>query len=124
MKKLVYFNEAIMCMANLGKRRTGLSVVIWSDYQGVLRNKSDHLPRVKIDYGDVSVSVSIEAEPKVLAPKSYPKSFKKDATRAIEEGMEYVGRNYDLFLKHYMDTTGDFDDQDLFDALRERGEFR
>lgn len=42
----------------------------------------------------------------------------------IEEGIDYVSRNYDLFLKHFMDTDFSFDDEALFDALRERGEYR
>lgn len=42
---------------------------------------------------------------------------------AINEAKDYVGRNYDLFLKHYYDVDDVFDDEDLFQALRDRGEY-
>lgn len=111
-------------MANVNKRRTGLNVNIWSDGQGCTRNKPDIVPRVKIVDGDDSVLVSISANPKVLAPKTWKTQFKKSVVDNIEAGMEYVARNYDLFLKHYMDTDLSFDDSDLFDSLRERGEYK
>ena len=110
-------------MANVNKRRTGLNVNIWSDGQGCTRNKPDVVPRVKIVDGDDSVSVSISSNPEVLAPKTWRKKFKKSTVDNIEEGINYVARNYDLFLKHYMDTDLSFDDSDLFDSLRERGDY-
>ena len=125
MKKLIRrTNENIMAMANINKKRTGLSVNIWSDGQGCLRNKPDKLPRVKIDAGDVSISVSISNNPKVLAPRNWLSTFKQSEIEALKEGIAYVARNYDLFLKHYMDTDGSFDDFDLFNALKDRGEFK
>lgn len=124
MKKYIQNSEVIMAMANVHKKRTGLKVNIWSDGQGCLRNKSDNIPRVKLDGGDASVSITIEPIPEVLAPKDWRSKFKQSEIAAIEEGMEYVGRNFDLFLKHYMDTDGSFDDVDLFEALRQRGELK
>ena len=115
----------IMSMANLHQKRTGLKVNIWSDGQGCLRNKSDVVPRVKLDTGDSTISVSIEPSPKVLAPKgNWRNAFKQSEVVALEDAIDYVGRNYDLFLKHYMDTDGSFDDVDLFDELRNRGELK
>lgn len=115
----------IMSMANINKKRTGLKVNIWSDGQGCLRNKSDHAPRVKIDVGDSTLSVTIESDPKVIAPKgNWRSTYKQSEISAIEEAIAYIGRNSDLFLKHYMDTDGSFDDVDLFDALRDRNELR
>ena len=40
------------------------------------------------------------------------------------EGVEYVSRNFDIFLKHFNSSNEEFDDQDLIDALRERGEYK
>lgn len=112
----------IMSMANINKKRTGLKVNIWSDGQGCLRNRPDYAPRVKLDTGNATVSVSIEANPQVLAPKgNWRSKFKQSEVVALEDAIDFVGRYYDLFLKHYMDTDGSFDDMDLFDALRSRG---
>ena len=117
-----------MEMANLVPKRTGLSVNIWSDGCGIHRNKSDNTKRIKLVYNSqYSVSITIEEHPRVLACTG---GLKKKAQgspewRAINAGIDYVGRNYDIFLKHYdADTPDDFDDQDLFDALRARGEFK
>lgn len=113
-----------MAMANIHKARTGLNVNIWSDGEGCLRNKPDRKPRVKLVTSEGDVSVSIEANPKVLAPRQWKTKFKQSTLKDIEEGMEYVGRNYDLFLNHYNDTDGSFDDLALFEALRERNELK
>lgn len=123
MKRYIYSSEYIMAMTNVNKRRTGLNVNIGSDGQGCTRNKPDVVPRVKIVDGDDSVSVSISSSPEVLAPKTWRKKFKKSTVDNIEEGINYVARNHDLFLKHYMDTDLSFDDSDLFDSLRERGDY-
>lgn len=125
MKRYISDSDAIMAMANISKKRTGLKVNIWSDGQGCLRNKPDDAPRVKLDGGDAAISISIEPKPKVLAPKgNWEKKFKQSDVAALKAGIEYVGRNYDLFLKHYMDTDGSFDDIDLVDELRKRGELK
>lgn len=121
MIRIINENEILTEMANLSPKRTGLSVQIWSDGNGKSRNKKDTLPRVKIGTNDYSVSVSIEQNPKILAKTN---NIKQNEMNKINSAMKYVGRNYDLFLKHYNDTTGEFDDQDLFDALIERGDFK
>ena len=43
--------------------------------------------------------------------------------KKIKDAMKYVGRNYDIFLKHYNDTNNEFRDIDLFKALAERGDY-
>ena len=41
----------------------------------------------------------------------------------IQDGIDYVAKNYDLFLKHYTDPTGQFSDDELIDALAKRGDY-
>ena len=114
--------DEIIGMSNLSPRRSGLSVVIWSDGQGVLRKVEHNTPRLKIGKpGEFAIVVSIEPEPKIL---SQTKNIKKSELAQCKEAMDYVGRNYDLFLKHFNDTDFSFDDEDLANALRERGEYK
>lgn len=125
MKRLVRFQQDIFAMANVNYRYTGLSCNIWSDGQGYKRNKPDSLPRVKLEKNNDWLSISIESEPKVLAPKgNWRKRYKKDTVDAFEEGIEYVGRNYDLFLQHYNDTDFSFGDRELINSLEARGEYK
>jgi hypothetical protein len=108
-------------MANLNPQKSGLSVVIWSEHSGITRNKPDSIPRVKIFKDDDSVSVSISDNPEILAETP---NIKKSVMNAINKGIKYVARNYDIFLKHYMDKSFLFDDEALFDELRARGEYK
>ena len=83
--------------------------------------KKDKQPQVKISTNDAEVFVSIERNPKIL---TQTKNIKQTDIKKIKEAINYVGRNYDLFLKHYNDTTNDFRDIDLFMTLVERGEYK
>lgn len=122
MKLLVRTNEDIFGMANLNPQRSNLPVIIWSDHAGCERKVSHRgTPRIKLGTKDYSVSVTIEPNPIIKAKSG---KIKKSEMDKIQQGMDYVGRNYDLFLKHYNDTDFSFDDEDLFNALRERGEYR
>lgn len=124
MKRLIRGSQDIMAMANVNKVRTGLKVNIWSDGQGCLRNKPDVLPRVKLDGPNGNISVSIAKNPEVLAPRDWRERFKQSDIDDFKEAMAYVGENSDLFLKHYNDTDFSFDDQTLFDELRNRGAYK
>lgn len=119
--RLITENEILMGMANLSPKRTNLQATIWSDNNGAKRNKKDKSPRVKIETSDSEVSVSIEKEPKILAKT---KNIKQSDMNKIKDAMKYVGRNYDLFLKHYNSSSDVFDDYDLFQALVERGDYK
>ena len=119
--RLITENEILMEMANIDTKGTHLQADIWSDHNGKSRNKKDKRPRVKISISDIEVSVSIEKEPKILAQT---KNIKQNDMKKIKEAIKYVGRNYDLFLKHYNDITNDFRDIDLFKALAERGDYK
>lgn len=122
-KFTVFCSDSVFGMANLNPNKTGLPVIIWSDHSGISRNKKDNDSRIKIGVNNSgpSVSVTIEQNPRILAKS---KNIKKSDMKKLQEGIDYVGRNYDLFLKHYQDTSFDFDDEDLFNALRERGEYK
>lgn len=112
-------------MANLNPNKTGLGVVIWSDHAGVHRSKKDKTPRLKVGIGEATASISISETPVVLAESSKLKKKKKNSSiwKKINKAIDYVGKNWDLFMKHYMDSESkfEFDDEDLFNALRERG---
>lgn len=114
-------NNNLFEMANLSPKRTGLKARIWAEGRGVERNKSDNIPRVKLQIDDKSLSVSIEEHPKILAKS---RNIKQTDLAAFKEAINYISRNYDLFLKHYNDITDDFDDEDLFNALRKRGDYK
>lgn len=118
--RLITENEILMEMASLSPKRTHLQATIWSDNNGVSRNKKDKQPRVKISISDIEVSVSIEPEPKILAQT---KNIKQSDMKKIKDAINYVGRNYDLFLKHYNSSNDIFDDYDLFKTLAERGDY-
>lgn len=119
--RLITENEILMEMANIDTKGTHLQVDIWSDHGGIKCNKKDKQPRVKVSTSDAQVSVSIERKPKILAQT---KNIKQSDINKIKDAIEYVGRNYDLFLKHYNDITNDFRDIDLFKALAERGDYK
>lgn len=114
--------EEIWGMSNLNPKRTNLPVIIWTDHNGVNRAVSHReSPRIKITKDDYSISVSIEAEPRILA---YTNDIPINVMKELRKGIEYVARNYDIFLKHYLDSDFSFDDDDLKDELRRRGEYK
>lgn len=110
-------------MANLVSKKLNLPVTIWSEHKGVLRNRSDAMPRAKVETvdGTAAYSVSLESDPKILAKS---KNITKSQEKALELGRLYVGRNYKTFLKHYNDVDDSFDDEDFFSELRHKGEYR
>ena len=110
-------------MANLVSMKLNLPVTIWSEHKGVLRNRSDAIPRAKIETvdGTAAYSVSLESDPTILAKS---KNITKSQEKALELGRLYIGRNYETFLKHYNDVDDSFDDEDFFSELRRKGEYK
>ena len=109
-------------MSNLIPKNTGLSVDIWSDHKGVLGKYKHKEPRVKMGKrGQFMISVSIESKPKILVKS---KGITESQLKSCQSAIEYVGKNYDLFLKHFNDTDDSFSDDDLKDALKERGYYK
>ena len=124
MDKLVKYieSEQYYKMYNLTPRRTGLAVDIWSEHCGILNKYQPNVPRIKLGKREqFNIFVSIEEKPKILART---KNISQSDMNNIEEAIEYVGRNYDLFLKHFNDTTDEYDDDDLKEDLRKRGEYK
>lgn len=120
MKCVVKFCKDILGITNINPKKSGLSVIIWPDHNGISRNTGHNMPRLKIDKDECWIVVSIEADPKILTQSI---GIKKSDMAKLREGMKYAARNYDLFLKHFMDTDFTFDDEDLFNALRSRGDY-
>lgn len=121
MKKLIR-HEPIFGMANLNPNKTKLGLVIWADHNGVSRKvPHSNTPRVKIGNNEFNVSVLISDNPRILSEPS--RKLKSSEMDKVKVAMKYVARNNDLFLKHYFDKTFNFDDEDLFNGLRERGEY-
>ena len=123
MVKYIKSTEYIFGMANLTPKRTGLLVDIWSDHNGISRKVSHkNSPRVKIGrQGQFEISITIEPDPKIKAKSS---GITQAQLKDCQPAVDYVGRNSDVFLKHYMDTKDEFDDDDLKDALKQRGEYK
>ena len=113
--------DNIYGMANLVPKNTGLKADIWSPHKGGFEKLPHSSTRVKISIGDDKVSITVEPEPKI---KAQTPNIKHSHMKAIKEAMEYVGRNYDLFLRHLNDVADEFSDLDLMLALAERGEFK
>lgn len=116
--------DKIFGITNLNPNKSGLGVIIWAEHGGVSRNKSDHVPRVMIGNNDDQIAVSIEAEPQVIAHNNWRSRYNHDMVKKLLKGIDYVGRNYEIFLAHYNDTDFSFDDEALFDALRAKHEYK
>ena len=122
MKKWIHSSNDLFAMSNLNPKRTNLPVIIWADHSGVDRAVLHRdSPRIKITKDNVNVAISIEENPKILV-KSNGISAKD--MKDIQKGIDYVARNYDIFLKHYLDTDFSFDDDDLKEELKSRGDYR
>lgn len=122
MKILKHSYTDITGMANLTTKRSGLPADIWSEHKGIQRHVSHKFtPRVKIRGKGYEVSVTVEPYPIVQAAS---KKLTHSELKDVKICMEYIGRNHDLFLQHFYDESDEFDDEDLFNALRNRGEYR
>lgn len=120
MKRLLKETVQVFGMANLNPKKSGLPVIIWAEHNGISRPNNHNQPRVKIGKDNYSISVSISTEPSILAGSA---NIKKSEMDNLQKGIEYVARNADIFLKHFTDTSFEYDDEDLFNDLRARGDY-
>ena len=70
---------------------------------------------------DITISVSISESPEIIAKSE---NVTNHRISKFDKGIEYAAQNYDLFLRHYNDTTFEFDDETLFQALRDRDQYK
>lgn len=121
--KLLIDDYNIFGMANLNPQKSGLdNIVIWSDHGGIQRRVGHrNTPRVKLGIGRAEIVISISDHPKLLAKNKYVNSH---ILSKFKPGIEYVSRNFEIFSKHFNDTTFEFDDEALFEALRKKGEYK
>lgn len=115
-------------MADLSKKRTGLKVNIWVDHGGNnFRNVKHDTNRIKLGIrGEFEVEVSLSANPKIESyyPKDLFKSKNGTKVKAINQGIEYIGRNYELFQKCLDDKDEEYDEDDLKNDLRLKGDYK
>lgn len=109
--------------ATLSNKRTGLKVDIWSKWN--VAEISKETPNIIIGRAEYwnryIIVVTISSNPKIIAKTP---NITEEQKQELEEGIKYVARNYDLFLKHYNNDGNYFDDEDLINALKEKGEYK
>lgn len=122
MKSVIENSNDIFGMTTINPKKSGLgNIIIWSEHGGVNNVTHICIPRVKMSIDDMSISVSISENPEI---KAKSKNVTKHRISKFDNGIEYVVQNYDIFLRHYNDTTFEFDDEDLFQALRDKGQYK
>lgn len=108
--------------ATISAKRTGLYVDIWSKWNVSDITKEPHIIIGKAEYWNrYIIVVTLSPTPQVIAQTQ---NITDEQMQDLKAGMEYVARNYDLFLKHYNNADAGFDDDDLIDALKEKGEYK
>ncbi len=106
----------------INPKKAGLGkIVIRSTHGGAVRYKGRVIPKVKLTIGEKTVSIRLTPTVRVL---SRTKNTAREDLAAFLPGIEYVKRNADLFLRHFEDADFSFDDEALFQALRERQEYK
>ena len=98
---------------------TGLKVDIWSKWCG------DEEPTIIIGNIDKNnnylIIATISPIPNIL---DQTPNIPNEQMENILEGLNYIARNHDLFLKHYIDPTGQFSDDELLEELAKRGDYK
>lgn len=122
MKILVNSSSYIAGMSNLIPRRTGLKTQLWIDHNGVSRKVAhSNVPRLKVGPVNNEIPVLIDKNPKVLVNE---KSIKPKLLSEVKSTFPYISRNEDIFKKFYFDTTDEFDEEDLRNELKLRGDWK
>lgn len=109
--------------ATLSNKRTGLQVDIWSKWNvAEITKEAPNIIIGRAEYWNrYIIVVTISSNPKIIAKTP---NITEEQKQELEEGIKYVARNYDLFLKHYSNDGNYFDDEDLINALKEKGEYK
>lgn len=119
--KVLNESESLFEMTNLTPKRTGLNVIILSEQNTEIKNESSKEPKFKIIGKDYAIYYSLEEKPKILEKSG---KIKHSDIKDIEEAIDYVCRNLDLFLNHFKMSAFEYDDDDFKDDLRKRGEYK
>lgn len=108
-------NEAELYeMANIQPNRTGISSIIYATFNG-REEGFKHSARVKIKTNEGFIPIQLEP---VQIPKSINiNKYSKETISKINEALEYIKNNVDLFLQHW---NGQIDDADLILSLEKR----
>lgn len=112
--------------AMLSIKRTGLKVNIWSKWNvAEITKEKPNIIIGRAEYWNrYIIVVTISPTPQIIAQTP---NITDEQKQDLEEGIKYVARNYELFLKHYNnngDNGAEFDDVDLIEALKEKGEYK
>lgn len=109
--------------STISAKRTGLKVDIWSKWSASENSKEQpHIIIGKAEYWNrYIIVVSLSPTPTIIAQTP---NITDEQMQDLKAGIEYVARNYDLFLKHYNNAGAGFDDDDLIEALKEKGEYK
>lgn len=107
----------------LSNKRTGLQVDIWSKWNvSEITKEAPNIIIGRAEYWNrYIIVVTISPNPKIIAKTP---NITEEQRQELEKGIKYVARNYDLFLKHYNNDGNYFDDEDLINALKEKGEYK
>ncbi len=107
----------------LSNKRTGLQVDIWSKWNvSEITKEAPNIIIGRAEYWNrYIIVVTISSNPKIIAKTP---NITEEQRQELEEGIKYVARNYDLFLKHYNNDGNYFDDEDLINTLKEKGEYK
>lgn len=114
-------------MADLSRKRTGLKVNIWVDHgANNFRNIEHDTNRLKLGIrNEFEVEISLDdMEIKSYYPKDLYTKKGSNKTQAIDEGIEYIRKNKELFQKCLDDKDEEYDEDDLKDDLRRRGFYK
>lgn len=108
--------------ATVSAKRTGLNIDIWSKWSASEKSKEQpHIIIGKAEYWNrYIIVVTLSPTPTIIAQTP---NITDEQMQDLKAGIEYVARNYDVFLKHYNNAGSGFDDDDLIDALKEKGEY-
>ena len=105
--------------AMLSTKRTKLKVDIWSKWCGLNENTQPYIIMGHVDRNN-SYVVTTTISPTIQILSKTP-NITKEQMKDIQNAMIYIERNYDLFFNHF---NGDFDDDDLISALRNRKDYK
>lgn len=102
----------------IGPKRTGLNVSVFPKKNIFGENIKECLPKIRIqnernNYED-TFSITLEEEPKVVIGEN--KLSKEDYQKVCE----FVRKNLEILKKHF-DPNNEFDDDELWEALKENG---